>query len=232
MSFVDNIFNEKKKAVSVLSGGLDSTVATAYFLKDYSVHVVTFDYGQKSLDQEIKASREVCDYLGIKYVVIDIGWLSNFGSSSLTSDIDIPYVDGFSVSEDIGGDVWVPGRNMVFTSIAVSFAEGAGAEIVIVGWNKEEAINFPDSSKEFLDSFNKMINVGTKSLDKIEVKAPLIDLDKKKIIGLGKEINAPMSLSYSCYVGEEKHCGVCESCVRRRKAFIGARVEDPTNYEK
>lgn len=236
MSSRDNNINKKKKAISVLSGGLDSTVATAYFSQDYNIHAITFDYGQKSLNQEIKSSREICDYFGMKHTVIDITWLANLGNSSLTSNNDIPHlnfkdIDDIAFSNESADKVWVPGRNIVFTAIATSFAESEGAEIIIVGWDKEEAATFPDNSKEFLDIFNQLIDAGTKSSVKIQIKAPVIDLNKKEIVELGKKINAPMDISYSCYTGETEHCGFCESCVRRKRAFIEANIEDPSIYK-
>lgn len=236
MSFKNNGLNKKKKAISVLSGGLDSTIASAYFSKDYDIHAITFDYAQKSLNQEINSSKAICDYLGMEHTLIDIKWLANLGNSSLTNDNEIPKVnfediDNMSVSNGTASAVWVPSRNIVFTAIATSFAESEDAELIIVGWDKEEAATFPDNSKEFLDSFNKLIDDGTKSSDKIEIKAPLIDLNKKEIVELGKKINAPMNISYSCYTGENNHCGICESCVRRKRAFIEANIQDPTNYD-
>ena len=227
--------NKKKKAISVLSGGLDSTVATTYFANDYDIHAITFDYGQKSLSQEIKSSKEICHCLGMEHSIIDIRWLANIGNSALTTNNEIPNlsmenIDNSIVSEDTADKVWVPGRNTVFTAIATSFAEAEGAEIIIVGWDKEEAATFPDNSKEFLNTFNQLIDVGTKSSDKIEIKAPLIDLNKKEIVEFAKKINAPMDISYSCYVGEDMHCGLCESCIRRKKAFIEANIDDPTVY--
>ena len=103
------------------------------------------------------------------------------------------------------------------TSIAVSYAESIGAEAIIVGWDKEEAATFPDNSKEFLNKFNELIDVG--SPDNIKIEAPAIDLTKEEIVKLGIEVGAPMELSYSCYKGGNKPCGVCESCMRRKRAF-------------
>ena len=228
--------NKKKKAISVLSGGLDSTVATAYYTKDYDIHAITFDYGQKSLNIEIESSKEIANFLGMEHTIIDIRWLTNLGNSSLTSNNKIPQlnfedIDDVDCSEDTASKVWVPARNMVFVSIATSFAEANGAEIIIVGWDKEEAANFPDNSKEFLNSFNDLIAIGTKYAGNIEIKAPLIDLNKKEIVELGEKINAPMDISYSCYVGENEHCGLCESCIRRKRAFIDANIHDPSIYK-
>ncbi|MCL2687491.1 MAG: 7-cyano-7-deazaguanine synthase QueC [Methanobrevibacter sp.] len=229
----------KRKAISVFSGGLDSTVATAVYAKNYEIHCITFDYGQKSVIQEIKSSKAICEKLGMEHTVIDLKWLANLGSSALTNNEDIPEInleelDDEYIGENIANKVWVPGRNIVFTAIAVSFAEGEGAEIIIVGWDKEEATTFPDNSKEFLNSFNELIAIGTKTKSNIEIKAPAIDLTKKEIIELGKKVDAPMNISYSCYKNNEKdniHCGICESCVRRKRAFLEANIEDSTIYE-
>ena len=223
-----------KKAISVLSGGLDCCVATAVYAKDYEIHAITFNYGQKAFAQELKASREICEKMGFKHYVIDLPWLAEISNSSLNTSEDIPEVDfndldDLEKSNETASSVWVPARNTVFTSIAASFAESIGAEIIIVGWDKEEANTFPDNSKEYMEKFNELFEVGS-PID-IEIKAPAIDLDKDEIVKLGDEINAPMELSYSCYKGEEKHCGVCESCMRRKRGFKKAGINDLTTYE-
>lgn len=223
-----------KKAISVMSGGLDCTVATCVYAKDYDIHAITFDYGQKALKQEITASQKICEKMGFKHMVIKLPWLSEISTSSLNTDCDVPEpaeldLDDAEKSSQSASSVWVPGRNTVFTSIALSYAESIGAEIIIVGWDKEEANTFPDNSKEYLEKFNELIAAG--SPEKIEIKAPAINLDKDEIVKLGAEINAPMELSYSCYKGDEKHCGVCESCMRRKRGFIKANIDDLTEYE-
>ena len=211
-----------KKAISVMSGGLDCTVATAVYSKDYEIHAITFDYGQKAATQEIRASKEICERMGWSHEVIELDWLSRISNSSLNTDDDIPEVDendldDLDKSSETASNVWVPARNTVFTSIALSYAESIGAEIIIVGWNGEEGATFPDNSKEYLDEFNNLISVG--SPEKIRIEAPAIDLDKEEIVKLGLDVGAPMELSYSCYKGEEIPCGVCESCMRRKRAF-------------
>jgi len=225
--------DNKSKAISVLSGGLDSTVATAYFNDKYEIHALTFDYGQKSAGMEIESSRAICDFLGIQHTVIELPWLKKLGRSALTSDVEIPklkaeQLDDKEICDETARKVWVPGRNVVFTAIAASFAEAEDAEIIIVGWDLEEAVTFPDNSKEFLNAFNNVLKIGT--FENLEIKAPLIELNKNEIVKLGDKINAPMNLSYSCYVGEKEHCGVCESCMRRRRAFKESSVEDYTHY--
>lgn len=211
-----------KKAISVLSGGLDCTVATSVFDEEYEIHAITFDYGQKAVKQEIDASKRICEKMGWMHEVIDLPWLSKISTSSLNTDADIPELgeddlDDLDKSSETASSVWVPARNTVFTSIALSYAESIGAEIIIVGWNGEEGATFPDNSKQYMEKFNELIDVG--SPDKIRIEAPAIDLNKEKIVELGIKVSAPMELSYSCYKGDDKPCGVCESCVRRKRAF-------------
>ena len=225
--------SKKKRAISVLSGGLDSTVATAKFGEDYLIHALTFNYGQKSAEMEIKSANAVCEEIGAEHTVIGLPWFSKLGGSALTSDAVIPEpgvkdLDDEDVSNESARSVWVPGRNIVFTSIANSFAESSGAEIIIVGWDLEEAATFPDNSKEFLNAFNNVLEVG--SFDNVKIEAPLINMNKRDIVKLGNDIGAPLALSYSCYKGSEEHCGVCESCMRRIRAFNRAGVEDKTLY--
>lgn len=211
-----------KKAISVFSGGLDCTVATCVYDNDYEIHAITFNYGQKAFAQELKASRKICEKMGWTHEVIDLPWLSDISNSSLNTDDDIPEVseddlDDLDKSSETASNVWVPARNTVFTSIALSYAESIGAEIIIVGWNNEEGLTFPDNSQEFLNEFNELIKVG--SPDKIRIEAPAINLNKEELVELGVKVGAPMKLSYSCYKGEDEPCGVCESCVRRNRAF-------------
>lgn len=225
--------SNKKKAITVLSGGLDSTVATSYFNDEYEIHALTFDYGQWSAEREIESAKAVCEKLNIKHTVLDLPWLSKLGGSALTSDEEIPKLkadelDNKEVCDETARKVWVPGRNIVFTAIATSFAEAEGAQIIIVGWDLEEAATFPDNSKEFLNAFNNVLEIG--SIANIKIEAPVIDMNKKGIVELGKQVGAPMDLSYSCYKGGKEHCGVCESCMRRKRAFQESGIEDKTIY--
>lgn len=223
-----------KKAISVLSGGLDCTVATSVYAKDYEIHAITFNYGQKAFKRELKAAKEICKKMNWTHEVVNLEWLSKISNSSLNTSEEIPEVsledlDDLNKSSESANSVWVPARNMVFTSIAVSYAESIGAEMIIVGWDAEEAATFPDNSKEFLEAFNILIDVG--SPEKIKIEAPAIDLNKEEIVRLGLEVGAPMELSYSCYKGTEKQCGVCESCMRRKRAFEKLNIKDLSDYE-
>ena len=223
-----------KKAISVLSGGLDCTVATSVFSRDHEIHAITFDYGQKAFKQEVHASKEICNRMGWSHEVISLPWLAKISNSSLNTDENIPELaesdlDDLEKSSQSASSVWVPARNTVFTSIALSYAESIGADAIIVGWNGEEGATFPDNSKEYLEKFNELIDVG--SPDKIKIEAPLIDLNKEEIVKLGLDTGAPMELSYSCYKGSDKQCGVCESCMRRKRAFKALGIKDESEYE-
>jgi 7-cyano-7-deazaguanine synthase len=223
----------KPKAISILSGGLDSTVATSYYKDKYKIQALTFNYGQRSSDMEIKSAKAICKKLGLKHTVIELSWLAELGGSALTSQKEVPkleinQLDNKEFCDITARKVWVPGRNVVFTAIATSFAEAKGAEKIIMGWDLEEAATFPDNSKEFLNAFNFVIEIG--SPDDIQIEAPLIDMFKKDIVKLGEEIDAPLNLTYSCYMGGEIHCGKCESCMRRIRAFRKSKVEDNTFY--
>lgn len=226
--------SEKPKAIVVLSGGLDSTVAMSSYTDDYDVYGITFDYGQKAIKQEIKASADICKYYSIPHKIMDLKWLGEISNSALNNADEVPeldesQLDDMEICTESASKVWVPGRNIVFTSVATSFAESIGASKIIVGWDLEEANTFPDNSKEFLNAFNELLKIG--SPEDIEISAPAIDLNKKEIVELGIKNNAPMDLSYSCYTGNDKHCGVCESCMRRKRAFKQAGINDPTVYE-
>ena len=223
-----------KKAISILSGGLDCCVATTVFNKEYEIHAITFNYGQKAFKQELKSSKEICEKMGWTHEVIELPWLENISNSSLNTSEEIPEVeisdlDNFKKSSETAKNVWVPARNTVFTSIALSYAESIGAKIIIVGWNGEEGTTFPDNSEEYLNEFNELINVG--SPNKIKIEAPAIKLNKEEIVTLGIKVGAPMELSYSCYKGNDKQCGVCESCMRRKRAFEQLGIKDMKEYE-
>ena len=218
-----------EKAISVLSGGLDSAVATSIYVDDYDITAITFDYGQKSFEDELKYSRLLCEYYNMRHEVISLDWLNSISKSTLTDDGEIPEpsyddLDDYDEALESAKSVWIPARNTVFCSIALAYAESIGAKKIIVGWDYEEAQTFPDNSKEYLEAFNKTIMYG--SYDDIEIVAPLIDMNKEDIVKTGAEYDVPFELTYSCYKGTHTHCGVCESCKRRRRAFRKLKIED------
>lgn len=221
------------RAISILSGGMDSAVATALMMAEYEIHAITFDYGQRSARMEVEYARRLSEHLGIEHTTLDLQWLGRLGGSVLTAGGDIPSpsnLDDTVECLETARKVWVPGRNLVFTSIGVSFAEAMDAGAVIVGWDLEEAETFPDNSEEFLDAFNRLLEIGT--LDGVKIEAPVIGMTKREIVEAGHEVGLPFELTYSCYAGDRVHCGVCESCMRRRRAFELAGIDDPTEYRE
>ncbi|MDI9623584.1 MAG: 7-cyano-7-deazaguanine synthase QueC [Methanothermobacter sp.] len=221
------------KAISILSGGLDSTVATVKLAEKYEIHAITFDYGQRSAMMEIEASKIISESYGFKHHVIRLPWLGELGGSALTTKNKIPKPTIDELESDVAKEtarmVWVPGRNLVFASIGAAYADAIDARAIIVGWDKEEARTFPDNSQRFLKAFNSVLEVGV--LADVKVEAPLIDYTKKEIVEEGYRLKVPLEVTYSCYEGGKLHCGLCESCMRRKRAFKLAGIEDPTVYK-
>ena len=204
-------------SIVLLSGGLDSVVSLAVTKLQYDVKLaLTFDYGQKASKLEIEASRKISAYYGIENKVIKLDWLTKVTHNSLTENKKIP--ESLENSQDSVKSVWVPNRNGLFLNIAGAFADGEGYDYIIIGANKEEGENFPDNTAEFIDSVNQEFKYST--LNKVQVVAPLINLDKNDIVKLALNNSVPLNLIYSCYSNDLKHCGKCESCTRLKKALI------------
>ena len=222
------------RAISLLSSGLDSVVATASANENMDIVLaLIFDYGQRAARREIEFSRRICEHFDIEYKVIELDWLAEITDTSLVNrNADIPHIsedDILSGSPETveysAKQVWVPNRNGAMINIAASFAESMDCEYIVSGFNGEEAETFPDNSLYFLEAVNMSLSYSTKN--GVEVIAPLIDCNKTEIVKRGLEINAPFEWSWSCYHDGEKPCGVCESCIRRKMAFENAGVQDP-----
>lgn len=206
------------KGIILLSGGLDSLVSLG--LGEYNVTLaLTFDYGQKSVKDEIKTSKKICEYYGIEHKVIRLEWLKEITHTALVADVEIPD----KIDENSAKNVWVPNRNGLFLNIAGSFADAEGFDYILIGANKEEAQTFPDNTKEFIDRVNAEFEFSTRKQPK--VVAPLINYDKNDIVKLALEHDIPLNLVKSCYSGGEKHCGKCESCIRLKNALLANKAE-------
>lgn len=211
-----------RKYVAVLSGGLDSSVAVAKVLQEGRVILaLTFTYGQPSGKREAELASKFCQHYGIEHRVIHLDWLENMGGLSSGS---FPEVKEEDLGEETAKAVWVPNRNMVFTAIAASFAEVLEADVV-VGFNAEEAETFPDNSREFVERMNAVLRLST--MGRVKLHAPLVMMDKVEIVKLGSRLGVPFQYTWSCYGGAKFPCWRCESCIRRRRAFEKAGVEDP-----
>ena len=207
------------KSIILLSGGLDSLVSLGLGGYDVSL-ALTFDYGQKSVKDEIEASEKICEYYGIEHKVIKLDWFKDITHTALVADIDLPD----KIDENSAKNVWVPNRNGLFLNIAGSFADAENYDYIIIGANKEEAQTFPDNTKEFIERINSEFEFSTRKRPK--VVAPLINYDKNDIVKLALEHDIPLNLVKSCYAGGEKHCGKCESCIRLKNALTYNQAEE------
>jgi 7-cyano-7-deazaguanine synthase len=220
---------ERKKAVVLLSGGMDSCVCAALAARDYDAAALHLDYGQRTEERERRAFTGICDRLGIRQrLMLRNPVFHAIGGSALTDDnIPVP-VAGAEIGRDIPV-TYVPFRNAHFLAAAVSWAEVIGAEKVLIGAVEQDSSGYPDCRPAFYRAFNEAIRTGTKE-GRIEVLTPLIDLRKAEIVQLGLELGAPFDLTWSCYSREDRACGVCESCVLRLRAFEAAGARDPIPY--
>ena len=222
------------KAVVLLSGGLDSSTTLAIAINlGYEVYPITFKYGQRH-SKELESAKKISNYYGLKLKIIDIS-LDKIGGSALTDNYDVPERKDIS---EIGDEIpitYVPARNTIFLSIALSYAEVIGAEKIFIGINALDYSGYPDCRPEYVEEFNKLSRLATKvgvEGRPIEIVAPLIFLKKGEIIKKGIELGVPYELTWSCYRGGEKACGRCDSCLLRLKGFMEADEKDPLEYEE
>lgn len=214
----------KKKSIILLSAGLDSTVNLALaHQKTKVVLALTFNYGQRAARKEISQARKICQHYQIPHQVIDIRWLKNLGESSLTDrSIQVPIgksvrIDDFKKSTTTAKAVWIPNRNGVFLNIAAAYAESYKADLIIPGFNAEEAKTFPDNSLAFVKKTTAALAYSTQN--QVKAHCYTIDLVKTQIVQLGLKHEAPMHLMWPCYFNLKKWCGQCESCQRAKRAF-------------
>jgi len=219
----------KRKAVVLLSGGLDSAVALFFARnKGYECHCLTLDYGQRH-KIEIKAARAIAKKAGagITAVKLDMPWK---GSSLLDKKERLPLGRSPSAIKKLGiPSTYVPGRNTIFLSIAVSFAEAIGAGDIFIGAHAEDSSGYPDCRAGYLKAFDKVIRAGTKAglEGRLRLRFPLVGKSKAGIIKLGRALGVPFALTRSCYNGGRKPCGRCDSCILRAKGFKEAGIGDP-----
>jgi 7-cyano-7-deazaguanine synthase len=222
------------KAVSLLSGGLDSTVTLAYALSEgFDVVPLTIRYGQRHV-RELESAKAVVKHYGLKHhVIMDLD-LSSFRSALTRKDISVP--ERGSTAE-IGDDIpitYVPARNIIFLSIAAGLAESVDADRIFIGANAIDYSGYPDCRPEFFRAFETVLKVGTKAGvegEPIIIEHPILRSTKADIVRLGKKLKAPLELTWSCYQGGEKACGKCDSCLIRLKGFEDAGSKDEIEYE-
>ncbi len=226
-----------KRAVVLLSGGIDSTTTCAVAKKrGFDVYALTFIYHQRHVF-EVEAAKRIAKDLGVKdHLLLEIP-LNRIGGSALT-DLNIPVPKKREISSDEIPITYVPARNLIFLSFAVAWAEVLGIEDVFIGVNAVDFSGYPDCRPEFISSFEQTANLatkmGTQDKKKIKIHTPLINMKKSEIIRLGAELGVDYSLTLSCYDPDENGlaCGVCDSCILRKKGFLEAGIPDPTRYKK
>ena len=225
-----NLKRETKKALCVMSGGMDSTLS-AYMMKreGYEIIAVHFNYDQRTEAKELECFHHICDDLKVKEkYVLDLDFFKQLGASALTDkSIEVPTT---GVEEGVPV-TYVPFRNGIFLSMAAAVAEKEGAEVISIGVVEEDSSGYPDCRESYIRSMEHSINLGTKDETKIEIRMPLVHLQKSQIVKIALELDVPLDLTWSCYQNENKACGVCDSCRLRLNGFKLAGIKDPIEYE-
>ena len=228
--------SKKNKAIVLSSGGLDSTTAMAMAKEEgYEIYSLSFRYGQRHA-LELEAAQRVAKALGAKeHLVMDID-LARIGGSALTDDLDVPKG---RTDEEIKKGIpvtYVPGRNTIFLSYALAWAEVVGASDIFLGVNAIDYSGYPDCRPEYIKAFEHLANLATKAgvegLTPIRIRAPLMRMTKAEIIRKGVKLGVDYGMTHSCYdpSADGKACGYCDSCLLRKKGFREAGVADPTDY--
>ena len=223
-----------KKAVVLLSGGIDSSTTLAIARdQGLELYAMSFRYGQKNL-YEVEAAKKIAEQIGVnKHLIMDIN-LSLIGGSALTTDIPVP-----KNRLDEGGEIipvtYVPARNTIFLSFGLAWAESIGAQDIYIGVNSLDYSGYPDCRPEFIKAFEQMANLATKAGVEgkpFHIQTPLINMTKAQIIQKGTELGVDYSLTQSCYEPDSdgRACGKCDSCLLRKKGFEEAGIPDPTIY--
>ncbi len=216
----------ENKAVVLLSGGLDSATVL-YFAKakGYQCHCLIFDYGQRHR-REIESAKNIAQAAGCAYQILKIN-LPWKGSALLNRKMPIPELANSRTRERANRipSTYVPARNIIFLSFALSFAETIKAQAVFIGAHSQDYSGYPDCRPKFFTAFSRMAGAGT--FGRFSILAPLLRKSKSRIILLGKKLKVPFNLTWSCYRGAKQPCGKCDSCYYRAKGFKRAGIVDP-----
>jgi 7-cyano-7-deazaguanine synthase len=230
---------DSRKAVVLLSGGMDSCVSTAIARERYgagNIALLHAGYGQRTQRRERRAFEEIADFYGVRErLVVQLDHFRAIGGSALTDErIAVPENElGSSGPQGSAIPVtYVPFRNAHFLSVAVSWSEVIGAGAIYIGAVAEDSSGYPDCRPEYYKAFQELIRAGTRPETQIEIVTPVIQMKKSEIIRRGLELGAPLHLTWSCYQEEEIACGACDSCLLRLCAFAEAGEVDPVAYRR
>jgi 7-cyano-7-deazaguanine synthase len=230
---------DSRKAVVLLSGGMDSCVSTAMAREKHgagNIALLHAGYGQRTQRRERRAFEEIADFYSVRErLVVQLDHFRAIGGSALTDEkIAVPENE-FGAPSPGGSAIpvtYVPFRNAHFLSVAVSWAEVIGAGAIYIGAVAEDSSGYPDCRPEYYRVFQELIRAGTKPETQIEIATPVIQMKKSEIIRRGLALGAPLHLTWSCYQGEEMACGACDSCLLRLRAFAEAGATDPSPYRR
>jgi 7-cyano-7-deazaguanine synthase len=230
---------DSRKAVVLLSGGMDSCVCTAIAREQHgasNVALLHAGYGQRTQERERRAFEGIADFYGVRErLVVQLDHFRAIGGSALTDKkISVPEneLDSTGPHGSTIPVTYVPFRNAHFLSVAVSWTEAIGAGAIYIGAVAEDSSGYPDCRPEYYRVFQELIRVGTRPETRIEIVTPVITLKKSEIIRRGIELGAPLHLTWSCYQNEDVACGACDSCLLRLRAFQEAGVPDPIPYRR
>lgn len=209
--------------VILLSGGLDSVVATAMMLSSMHVSLaLTFDYGQRAAAREIATARVLCQRWEIPHQVIELPWLGEVSTSALTQrtqplpHLQTSQLDEITATTQSAQQVWVPNRNGVFLNAAAAIAEAKGISWIVAGFNREEAVTFPDNGPHYVEAANRALQYSTNG--KVALISPTQSMTKTEIVAWARVNNVPLDAIWPCYEGGEAWCRKCESCLRFLRA--------------
>lgn len=226
-----------KKAVVLLSGGLDSTTLLAYAKdKGFDCHAISFSYGQRH-QTELACAKEIANsYAVTDHKVIKID-LRAFGGSALTTEMKVPKGRSMAEMDKEIPITYVPARNTIFLSFALAYAEVVSACDIFIGVNAVDYSGYPDCRPEYIEAYETMANLATKSGiegQKLKINTPLLNLKKSEIIKLGLDIGVDYAKTFTCYDPNEAgiSCGSCDSCLLRKKGFQDLGISDPIEYQK
>lgn len=219
----------KKKVIVLLSGGMDSVTALYHAAKNYElVGGISFDYGSKHNHKEIPFAKLHCQKLGVPHQVVDARFIGElFTSSLLLGNDEIP--EGHYEDEVMKKTV-VPFRNGIMLSIACGYAASNEAEGVVIAAHSGDHAIYPDCRTDFMQAMGNAMQLGT--YENIELIAPFVNIDKIEIARIGAGLEVDFAQTWSCYKGQDIHCGVCGTCIERKEAFAEAGLNDPTEYEQ
>ena len=218
-----------KKAVCIISGGMDSALGAKIAQNEgYSIIALHFNYGQRTEKKELDSFRKISKKLQcIESYEIDLDFFKQIGASALIDDsLEIPTA-GIEEGVPI---TYVPFRNGIFISVATALAEKHGAEALFIGVVEEDSSGYPDCRDTYIKSMEESINLGTKDETQLEIKMPLVHMQKSEIVLKSLELNVPLEDTWSCYKNEDEACGICDSCRLRLNGFKVAGVLDPIDY--